>query len=92
MLQFTKLANVYWGLCALLQFYPAIRTANPVLVLFFVLVVVMIGVLKEWASDIKRQRADTVVNNSVYSRVTSFKNEEKFSSTMNTLLRDSQPD
>ena len=53
-LQFTKLANLYWAICACLQFYKPIRTASPVIVLFFLLFVVCIGVLKEWASDSKR--------------------------------------
>ena len=69
-LQFTKLANLYWAICACLQFYKPIRTASPVIVLFFLLFVVCIGVLKEWASDSKRQQADREVNNRVYRRVT----------------------
>ena len=54
MLQFTKLANVYWGLGVFLQSYKPIRTANPFLVLFFLLFVVLVGVWKEWWSDSKR--------------------------------------
>ena len=54
MLQFRKIANVYWGLCAILQFYKPIRTANPILVLFFSLIVILVGVFKEWWSDSKR--------------------------------------
>ena len=66
MLQFTKLANVYWGICVILQFYEPIRTASPILVLFFLLFVVNVGVFKEWWSDVKRQRADNLVNNKIY--------------------------
>ena len=68
-LQFTKLANVYWGVAALLQFYRPIRTGNPAVILFFLLFVVLIGVAKEWASDSKRQRADRAVNNARFKRV-----------------------
>ena len=75
-LQFTKLANVYWAICSVLQFYKPIQTANPYLVLFFLLFVVCIGVLKEWASDSKRQRADREVNNREYIRATALKKDE----------------
>jgi len=73
-LQFTKLANVYWAISSCLQFYKPIQTANPILVVFFVLVVVLIGVFKELNSDIKRQRADNQVNNSLFQKVTEMKN------------------
>ena len=68
-LQFTKLANVYWGIAALLQFYKPIRTTNPAVILVFLLAVVLIGVAKEWASDSKRQRADRAVNQALFKRV-----------------------
>ena len=69
MLQFTKLANVYWGLGVFLQSYKPIRTANPFLVLFFLLFVVLVGVWKEWWSDSKRQKADRLVNRKKYQKI-----------------------
>ena len=52
--QFNKLGNIYWGICVLLQLYKPIRTTNPIIVLIFVLVVILVGVWKEWQSDSKR--------------------------------------
>ena len=54
MLQFTKLANVYWGICTLLLFYEPIRVANPGFVFFFLSIVIHVGIFKEWMSDVKR--------------------------------------
>lgn len=53
-LQFTKLANAYWAVAALLQFYKQVTSGNPLFTIFFLLIVVLIGVAKEWASDSKR--------------------------------------
>ena len=53
-LQFTKLANAYWGLTACMQFYDPISTANPGVILAFLLFVVFVGVFKEWWADTKR--------------------------------------
>ena len=54
MLQFTKVANIYWGICAILQFYKPIQTANPIFVIATLLVVVLVGVFKEFWADSKR--------------------------------------
>ena len=71
MLQFTKLGNAYWALSVLLQFYKPIQTANPFMVLLIIMVVVFVGVWKEWWSDSKRQKADRQVNNKKFQRVSS---------------------
>ena len=75
MLQFTKLANVYWGICTLLLFYEPIRVANPGFVFFFLSIVIHVGIFKEWMSDVKRQKADSLVNNKIYQRVTELNDE-----------------
>ena len=74
MLQFTRVANVYWGIATMLQFYKVIRTAEPLFSLFFLSVVIHVGIFKEWMSDSKRQKADRLVNKKGYSKVVKLEN------------------
>ena len=89
MLQFTKMANVYWGLGVFLQSYKPIRTANPFLVLFFLLFVVLVGVFKEWWSDSKRQKADRLVNRKSFQKIVSMIVDEKMSTSGAMILEPS---
>ena len=83
------MANVYWGLGVFLQSYKPIRTANPFLVLFFLLFVVLVGVFKEWWSDSKRQKADRLVNRKSFQKVVSMIVDEKMSSSGAMILEPS---
>ena len=83
------MANVYWGLGVFLQSYKPIRTANPFLVLFFLLFVVLVGVFKEWWSDSKRQKADRLVNRKSFQKIVSMIVDEKMSSSGAMILEPS---
>ena len=83
------MANVYWGLGVFLQSYKPIRTANPFLVLFFLLFVVLVGVFKEWWSDSKRQKADRLVNRKSFQKIVSMIVDEKMSNSGAMILEPS---
>ena len=61
-LQFTRLANVFYLVNAVLQSIPSISTNDPLATIIPLCYVVLMGMYKEFYADYKRYKNDKVVN------------------------------
>lgn len=66
-LQFTRIANIFYVAVAVLQFFPAIRSNTPLGSILPVTFVVLLGMLRELLTDIKRWREDKLNNSRTYT-------------------------
>jgi len=62
MLQFTQVINIFYLINAVLQFFPAISTNNPLVTIIPLLFVILMGMLREFLADWKRRNADKKSN------------------------------
>lgn len=69
MLQFAKVVNCFYIFTGILQFFPAIQTNKPFVILVPTFFVIGIGILKELLAELKRLSDDNKFNEQVYERV-----------------------
>ncbi|KAI6045617.1 hypothetical protein EDC04DRAFT_2865155 [Pisolithus marmoratus] len=62
--QFRRIANIFFALIAILQFFPEFATISPGLVILPLLIVLGITAVKDGYEDIKRHQSDRQVNHS----------------------------
>ena len=63
LLQFTRVANCFYLVNAILQSVPSISTNDPLATVIPLAYVVLLGMLKEFIADYKRSKSDKLVNN-----------------------------
>ena len=68
-IQFLKVINIFYAFNAVLQYIPAISTANPLATVIPLSFVVILGIIKELVVEIKRFYGDRHVNLSKYTKV-----------------------
>ena len=61
-LQFKKLVNIFYLITGVLNFFPAIRINHPAAVLGPTIIIMLLGVLKEFVGELKRYKEDKKVN------------------------------
>ena len=69
LVQYTRVGVVFWTFNSLLMTWDAISTNDPLLVFFFVFLVIALGMLKEWISDNKRSKEDKRINESKFTKI-----------------------
>ena len=62
LLQFSRIANVFYLVNAILQTIPSISTNDPLATIIPLVYVVSLGILKEFLADYKRYKNDNKVN------------------------------
>ena len=63
LIQFTKVSNTFYLVCAILQSFPEISTNDPLATIIPLSYVVAVGMLKEFLADFKRYKSDKRTNN-----------------------------
>ncbi|PPQ72110.1 hypothetical protein CVT24_002421 [Panaeolus cyanescens] len=63
--QFRRIANIFFLVIAILQFFRKFSTISPGLVILPLLIVIIITALKDGYEDVKRHQSDRHVNNSL---------------------------
>ena len=71
--QFRRIANIFFLVIAILQFFSIFSTISPGLAILPLLIVLAITALKDGYEDIKRHQSDRAVN---YSQVSIFVGDE----------------
>ena len=61
-LQFKKIVNIFYLITGILNFFPAYRVNNPFAVIGPTIIIMLIGVTKEFISELQRYRDDKKVN------------------------------
>ena len=87
--QFRRIANIFFLVIAILQFFPIFSTVSAGLVILPLLIVITITALKDGYEDIKRHQSDRSVN---YSQVRvlaggEFRNENAMAGKSKTFVR-----
>ena len=69
LLQFTKYANCFYLVSAILQSIPSISTNDPLATVIPLAYVIILGIIKEGLADWKRYKSDREVNNYPVTRM-----------------------
>ena len=69
MVQYTRVAVVFWTFNCFLMGFPAITTNNPLTVFTLVALVIVLGMVKEYIADSKRTAEDNRVNFAKFTQV-----------------------
>ena len=72
LLQFTKIVNCFYVVNTVLQSIPSISTNDPIYASFVLMLLILIGMLKEALADWKRYKTDLLSNGLATERLTGF--------------------
>jgi len=61
-LQFKKLVNIFYLVTGTLNFFPQIQVNSPIAVIVPTILIMLLGVVKEFIGELKRYKEDKVVN------------------------------
>ena len=61
-MQFKKIVNIFYIITGILNFFPSIAVNSPIVVILPTLLIMLIGVAKEFVSEFKRYKEDKIVN------------------------------
>lgn len=61
-LQFKKVVNIFYLITGVLNFFPTIAVNSPLAVIGPTVAIMLIGVIKEFVSELKRWKEDKMVN------------------------------
>ncbi len=68
-LQFKKLVNIFYIVTGILNFFKVLSVNSPFAVLIPVFCIMLLGVVKEFVSELKRSQEDKIVNATPVSRL-----------------------
>lgn len=68
-LQFKKLVNIFYIVTGILNFFKVLSVNSPLAVLIPVFCIMLLGVVKEFASELSRSREDKIVNATPVTRL-----------------------
>lgn len=68
-LQFKKIVNIFYIITGILNFFRTIQVNSPIVVLLPTFLIMLIGVVKEFISELKRYKEDKVVNGTPVQRL-----------------------